>query len=58
MRTMQTLSANVAAEEKHRDIEKLNAIYEKLSETGRIMMLTYSTAISDKEMADRQAKLI
>ena len=47
------VSMNTEAEKK-KDIERLNAIYERLSEKGRIMMLTYSTAISDKEMADQQ----
>lgn len=43
-------------EERRKDIERLYSIYEKLSETGKIMMMTYSTAISDKELADRQER--
>lgn len=40
--------------EKKKDIERLNAIYERLSEKGKIMLLAYSTGMSDKEMADKQ----
>lgn len=35
-----------------KDIERLNAIYERLSESGRIMMLAYSTGLRDKEMVE------
>lgn len=45
----------IATEEidKKKDIEKLNSIYENLSETGKIMMMTYSTAISDMELTQK-----
>lgn len=43
-------------EEKKRDAEKLHKIYGGLSEQGRIMLLAYSTAIWDKELADKAAR--
>lgn len=41
-------------EEKRKDIRQLYEIYETLSENSKIMMMTYSTALRDKEMVDQQ----
>lgn len=43
-------------EENKRDAEKLHRIYKGLSEQGKIMLLAYSTAIWDKELADIGAR--
>lgn len=43
-------------EKNKRDAEKLHRIYKGLSEQGKIMLLAYSTAIWDKELADIGAR--
>ena len=37
---------------KKQDVDEIHMIYKGLSEQGKIMMLAYSTAIRDKELAD------
>lgn len=37
-------------------VETINEIYEGLSDTGKIMLFTYSNALWDKELADKCAQ--
>ena len=46
----------MTTKERQQEAEKILAIYNRISETGKIMMLAYSTAIRDKELAEGQVQ--
>ena len=41
--------------EKSKNVELINNIFESLSETGKIMVIAYSSALKDKQLADKRA---
>lgn len=46
----------LTTKEKKQEAEAIFAIYNRISETGKIMMLAYGTAIRDKELAEEQVR--
>lgn len=42
--------------EKTKNVVLINNIFESLSEKGKIMMIAYSSALRDKELADKRAE--
>ncbi len=42
--------------EKIKNVELINNIFESLSETGKIMVIAYSSALKDKQLADKRAQ--
>lgn len=42
--------------EKSKNVELINNIFESLSETGKIMVLTYSSALRDTQLADKRVQ--
>ena len=46
----------LTSKEKKQEAEAIFAIYNRISETGKIMMLAYGTAIRDKELAEEQVR--
>ena len=46
----------MTTKERQQEAEKILAIYNRISETGKIMMLAYSTAIRDKELTEGQVQ--
>ncbi len=41
---------------KTKNVVLINNIFESLSEKGKIMMIAYSSALRDKEIADKRAE--
>ena len=46
----------VLSAEKTKNVVLINNIFESLSEKGKIMMIAYSSALRDKEIADKRAE--
>lgn len=44
----------LTTKEKKQEAEAIFAVYNRISETGKIMMLAYGTAIRDKELSEGQ----
>lgn len=42
--------------EKSKNVELINNIFQNLSETGQIMVITYSGALMDAQLADKRAQ--
>lgn len=42
--------------EKSKNVERINNIFQNLSEMGQIMVITYSGALMDAQLADNRAK--
>ncbi len=40
--------------EKSKNVKLINDIFENLSEKGQIMMITYSSALMDAQLADKR----
>ena len=56
--TGKEVTGMLGTKEKKQDADNIYMIYKELSEQGKIMMLAYSTAIRDKELADMGARQI
>lgn len=42
--------------EKSKNVELINNIFQNLSETGQIMVITYSGALMDAQLADKRTQ--
>lgn len=42
--------------EKSKNVELINNIFQNLSETGQIMVITYSGALMDAQLADKRTR--